>query len=441
MRDIFVTAVVFASLPFILRRPWFGIIMWCWISYMNPHKQTWGFATTMPFALLVALATLIGMAYVKEPKKIPWTRETITLLVLVGWVSVTTQFALNPAGAREQWVEVLKIQLMTFVTMMLITSEHRLRAMIWMICLSLGYYGIKGGIFTIMHGGAYRVQGPAGTFIGGNNELALALVIAIPLMRFLQLAHKEAWVRHGLGAAMLLTAIAAIGSQSRGALLAIGAMGFATWLKSRNKFATGFLIVVAAASVLAIMPPEYYERMHTIKSYEQDGSAMGRINAWWCAWNIAKDRPLVGGGFSAFVPWVWNIYSPDPTDFHDVHSIYFEMLGEQGFIGLGLFLLLGWFTWRTMSRIRQESKQIERLKWIGDLASMLQASLIGYAVGGAFLGLAYFDLPYHLVAAAVIARGLLDRELHQGAVEKPKLRPSPPGRTQGVAVIRRAGEG
>lgn len=437
MRDIFVTAVVFGSLPFILRRPWYGIVMWCWISYMNPHKQAWGFATTMPFALLVALATLIGMAVGKEPKKIPWTRETITLLLLIGWMSVTTQFALNPADAREQWVEVLKIQLMTFVTMILITSEQRLRAMIWMICLSLGYYGIKGGIFTIVHGGVYRVQGPAGTFIGGNNELALALVIAIPLMRFLQLAHKEAWVRHGLGAAMLLTAIAAIGSQSRGAFLAIGAMGFMTWMKSRNKFATALLIVVAAAGVVAIMPPEYYERLNTINTYQQDGSAMGRINAWWCAWNIAQDRPLVGGGFGAFVPWVWNIYAPVNTEYHDVHSIYFEMLGEQGFVGLGLFLLLGLFTWQAMSRIRQKSKQAIRLKWIGDLASMLQASVIGYAVGGAFLGLAYFDLPYHLVAVVVIARGLLDRELHQAAVEKQELRPSLLGRTQGVVIGQR----
>ena len=402
MRDILITAIVFGSLPFILKRPWYGIIGWCWLSYMNPHKQAWGFATNMPFAMLVALATILGMFFSREPKKVPWTRETIVLLLLICWMAVTTVFAYFPGLAWAQFEKVIKIQSMTFVTLMLITNRERLTAMVWMIALSLGYYGIKGGIFTIVTGGAFRVQGPTGTFIGGNNEMALALIMCVPLMRYLQLQNSRTLMRWGLGAAMVLTAIAAVGSQSRGALVAIAAMGAMLWLKSRRKIATAVLIVCAGGIAFSIMPSAYYERMSTIKTYEQDASARGRLNAWGFAWNLAKDRPLVGGGFETFQEPLFRIYAPDPSDVHDVHSIYFEMLGEHGFVGLGLFVLLGVLAWHSASRLMAQAKGAPDRRWISDLMAMTQVSIVGYAAGGAFLGLAYFDLYYHLVAIIVI---------------------------------------
>lgn len=413
MRDIFVTAVVFGSLPFILRRPWIGIIMWCWLSYMNPHKLTWGFAYSMPFALIVALTTMVGMLVSRDAKKFPWTRETIVLLLFFGWMVVTTNTAFFPDLAWPQFEKVAKILLMTFVTLILINTREKLNAMIWIIVLSIGFYGVKGGIFTIATAGAHRVYGPATTFIGGNNEIALALVIVIPLMRYLQLDSKRAMIRHGLSAAMLLCAIAAIGSQSRGALLAIVAMGGFLWLKSRGKILTGILIAVAAVAIASLMPEAWYERMRTIETYEQDQSAMGRINAWWVAFNVAMARPLVGGGFEMFEPSAFQIYAPNPSSFHDVHSIYFEVLGEHGFVGLALFLMLYGFAWLTAKRIARLAKTQARFKSYGDLALMVQVSLVGYAAGGAFLGLAYFDLPYNLVAALVIARVALDREMKE----------------------------
>lgn len=402
MRDLFVSCVIFGSLPLILKRPWTGILLWCWLSYMNPHRLAWGFAYNFPFAMLVAIGTLVGMFFNKEAKVIPWTRETKVLTAFLMWMLVTTAFALAPNAAIEQLDKVLKIQLMTFVTLILINSRERVHAMIWAIALSLGFFGIKGGIFTILHGGVYRVQGPTGTFIGGNNELALALVMVIPLIRYLQLHTERKWLRLGLGGAMMLSAISAIGSQSRGALLALSVMGFFFWLKSRNKFITAILVAITVSAIVPLMPAEYYERMNTIKTYDQDESALGRINAWWFAFNVAKDRPLVGGGFETFQPGLFEIYAPQPLNFHDVHSIYFEVLGEQGFVGLALFLILGFMTWFSASRVRKKAKGDSSSLWQADLMSMVQVSLIGYAVGGAFLGLAYFDLYYHLVAVVVI---------------------------------------
>lgn len=402
MRDIFVTAAVLGILLMVFKHPHYGIYLWSWLSYMNPHKLAWGFATNLPFAFMTAVVTLTVYLFSKEPKRMPWTAETILLLLFLGWMTFTTFSAYYPHLAWEQWNKVLKIQVMTLLTAMLITDRKRLDILVWVIALSLAFYGVKGGIFTIVHGGVYRVQGPATTFIAGNNEMGLALIMTIPLLRYLLLQAQNKLVRLGLAAIMILTGLAAIGTLSRGALLAAVAMSSLLWLKSRNKIVTAIYIVAAAGLVSVIMPQQYWDRINTIKTYEQDLSAMGRINAWHTAFNLAKDR-ITGGGFEAFrVPLTFQHYAPDPDNVHDVHSIYFEVMGEHGFIGLGMFMLIGLLAWRTGSKVIRECRQDPDRKWAADLAAMTQVSMIGYAAGGAFLGLAYFDYYYHLVIILVL---------------------------------------
>lgn len=401
MRDLFVAAVVFGLLPWVLRRPQVGIYLWCWISYLNPHRLAWGFAVNFPWAMIIALATLAGLLFSKEPKRIPWTRETILLLLFILWMGVTTYFALYPQLAWEGYVKVFKVLLMTFVTLMVINNRERLHGLVWIIALSLGFYGVKGGIFTIMKGGVHHVQGPDGTFFGGNNEMALVLAMTIPLIRYLQLQETRQWMRMGLGAAMLLCAIAAVGSQSRGGLLGLSAMALFLWFKSRNKIMTALLIVVAVGAIGSTMPQAWHDRMDTIKTYGQDASSLGRINAWWTGFHVAKDR-ITGGGFNMYQPATFNQYAPEPHDVHDVHSIYFEVMGEQGFIGFGMFILLGTMTWLRCNQIMRLCRGDPEKRWARDLAAMIQVSMVGYASAGAFLGLAYFDLYYHLIAMAVL---------------------------------------
>lgn len=411
MRDIFVTVVIFSLIPFIFKRPWVGILLWSWLGYMNPHRLAWGFAYDFPFAMIVGLVTITAFLFSKEKKVMPWTRETLTLLLFVGWMFTTTLFAFYPEAAWLQWDKVWKIQLMVFLTALIITDRHKLHWLIWIIALSLGFYGVKGGIFTIMKGGVHRVQGPEGSFIAGNNEIALALVMVIPLIRYLHLQEKRKWIKIGLASAMVLTGVAAIGSQSRGGLVAMLAMGFFLWLKSRHKILTGFYMAVAVFIMIAVMPQEWYTRMSTIKTYEQDQSAQGRINAWHTAFNVAKNR-ITGGGFETFRAPTFQVYAPDPNNVHDVHSIYFEIMGEHGFIGFGLFILLGVMVWIRAQQIIKRCKRDSETKWAADLAGMIQVSLIGYAAGGAFLGMAYFDLPYHLMIVLVLAAkfsGVLER--------------------------------
>ena len=401
MRDILVTAIIFGALPFVFKRPWIGVLLWTWLAYMNPHRQTWGFAYSFPFSMVVGLVTIGAYMFSTSRKEMLWTRETVVLLMFVIWMFVTTLFAFYPEDAWLQWNKVWKIQLMIFVIAMIIQDRKQLNWMVWVIALSLAYYGVKGGIFTIATGGNYHVWGPSNTFIGGNNEIALALVMTIPLIRYLHLQAERRWVRLGLAAAMILSGVAAIGSQSRGALLAMLCMGLFLWIKSRNKIVTGIYLAAAVTVLALVMPQSWYDRMNTIENYQEDASAQGRINAWHTAFNVAKDR-VTGGGFEMFVPRTFYHYAPNPYKVHDAHSIFFEVMGEHGFIGFILFVTIGVLAWIRAQQIINRNKHHPEHKWASDLAAMTQVSLIGYATGGAFLGLAYFDLPYHLMVIIVL---------------------------------------
>jgi len=379
---------------------------------MNPHRLAWGFAFDFPFNMIVAIVTIVSFMASKEKKEMIWTRETIVLLIFIGWMLFTTFFAFYPQYSWLQWDKVWKIQLMVFLTALIIKERQHLHWLVWVIALSLGFYGVKGGIFTILKGGIYRVQGPEGTFIGGNNELALALVMVIPLIRYLHLQETRKSFKIGLASAMVLTGVAAIGSQSRGGLVAIVAMGLFLWLKSRKKIVTGIYMAIAVAIMASVMPQEWYDRMNTIKTFQEDQSAQGRINAWHTAFNVAKDR-ITGGGFEMWFPPTFRQYAPDPMNVRDVHSIYFEIMGEQGFIGFGLFMLLGLMAWIRARQVIKRCKNDPENKWASDLAAMSQVSLVGYAAGGAFLGMGYFDLPYHLMIILLLAAkfsGVLEKK-------------------------------
>ncbi len=426
MRDIVLAIVLLASLPMIWQRAWFGIIVWTWLGFMNPHRMAWGFMVDQPVALVVALVTLVSLLKSQESKKIPWTRESIVLGVFVMWMTVTTIFALYPALAWLQLEKVAKIQLMIFVAMMLITTRERLHALIWTIALSIGFYGVKGGIFTILNGGVHRVYGPPGTFIEGNNEMGLALAMTVPLMYYLYREASRFYVRWGLLAAMILTSLAAIGTHSRGALLGMGAMAVMLWWKSRQKVLMTFLVAVGAVAVLLLMPQEWFDRMASMKAYEEDTSALNRLNTWrWAFW-LATTR-FLGGGFETFQSGV------------DAHSIYFEVLGEHGFVGLGLFLALGLFTWLSASRLRRLAEKTKETEWMATLVRMVQVSMVAYASAGAFLGMAYFDYAYNLVLIVVMCKAIA--AARTAATPAPQPAVLPRRRPSGAAVVtpRRAG--
>jgi probable O-glycosylation ligase (exosortase A-associated) len=412
MRDVLVTLIVFGSVPLILARPYVGILVWSWLGYMNPHRLSFGFAYDFPFALCVAVATLVALVFSRERKRLPMTGLTLLWLAFLGLMCVTTVYALYPDAAVVQLQKVMKIQLMTFVTIVVVTTRERLRMLIWVIVGSLGYYGVKGGIFTILTGGDFRVWGPPGTFVEGNNEVALALLMILPLMQYLRMTSENRWVRMGLLVAMVLCGFSIVGSQSRGALIGGIAMASFLWIKSKRKLIAALALLIVIPTLVTFMPDSWHERMHSIETYQEDESAVGRLYTWKMAYNLANDRPL-GGGFEMWTEQTFDRYSPDNRIPHDAHSIYFKVLGEHGWPGLVLFLGIYFLSWRTGTWIIRHARPRADLRWLSDLARMIQVSLAAFATGGAFLGLSYFDLFWHFVAMLVIGKMLLKDALHE----------------------------
>jgi putative inorganic carbon (hco3(-)) transporter len=295
--------------------------------------------------------------------------------------------------------------------------------MVWVLAASVGFYGIKGGLFVLATGGAYKVFGPDQTFIGDNNAMALALVMAVPLLRYLQLHSVNKWAKRGCLAGLVLCVISALGSYSRGALLALLAMGVFLWVKGKNR---GVMLLFAALALplISFMPDEWMDRMNTIKDYDEDRSALGRISAWWMAWNLARDRFPIGGGFEIWSDSAFAKYSPTPEFVHAAHSIYFQVLGEHGFVGLFLFLCIFFAAFLTGSSIIRLAKAVPELVWAVDLAKMCQVSLIAFAVGGAFLSLSYYDFPYYIAAVMVVLKRLVVASLpvtQRGALHGPQM--------------------
>lgn len=403
MRDIVLLSIVTPALFMALKRPWIGVMLWTWLSIMNPHRYTYGFAYSAPLAALAVAVTFIGMLFTKE-RESPFKNPVVTVFVLfMLWMTASWLLGLDPAKDYAQWKKVMKIDLMILVALALLHSKKHIVMLVWVAAGSLAVLGAKGGLFTLLTGGAHRVWGPPGSFIEDNNEFALALVMTIPLLRFLQMQLAQRWARLGMSAIMLFCAISALGTHSRGALLAIGAMTAVLWWRGKNKLGVGFALILAIPLLLSLMPPEWFLRMSSIADYQNDASALGRISAWWTAWGVATHY-LFGAGFNVARPELFAAFSPYPNSIHAAHSIYFQVLGNHGFIGLLLFMMIWIATWRSAGALRKEGSRLTQTKWCSDLGAMCQVSLAGYAVGGAFLSLSYFDLPYNIMVVVVLAR-------------------------------------
>jgi len=381
---------------------------------MNPHRLSWGFAYNMPFAAVTASALFIGFFFTKEKNKFPVTPITVIWLCFILWLTLSTFTAINVDVSIVEWKRVIKIQLVALLTLVLINNRVKLNQLIWVITMSIGFFGIKGGVFVATTGGSFRVWGPPESFIGGNNEIALALLMVLPFMWYLRSESSNKWLRHALIIAILLCVLSIISSYSRGAFLAAVVVMLTFWVKSKRKFIIGMALAAVTAAVLGFMPAQYFNRIDTIESYQQDTSATGRINAWHFAFNLALDHPLTGGGFGTFTKELFLSYAPNPLAFHDAHSIYFEVLGEQGFIGLFLFLTLWILAYRSCGNIKKQVLNNDKLRWASNLVSMTQVCIVAYGVGGAFLGLAYFDLPYHILTICVLCQLFVNRELAKG---------------------------
>lgn len=396
-------------------RPWVGILVWSWLGYMNPHQLCYGFAKwSVPWSEMVAIATLSGFALSKDRRPFIWCRESILMVVLSGWFTLTTIFSWYPADAWSQWERAAKILLMNFLTIPLIQTRAQMRWLLLVIAGSLGFYGLKGGLFVIATGGNHMVVGvPGGSFVTTNTAIALALNMCLPLLWYLRKDETRRWLRYALFATFLLSALAIPFTYSRGGVLGLGCVLSILFAGSKRRLLALPLVGLAAVLLFTLAPEKWVARIQTIETYEQDQSAMSRLAAWRVGYQIANDSPLFGGGF-----WVFNHaetyhkYAPQYEHKEtDAHSIYFSVLGEHGYVGLGLFISLVLCTLGSLFSAYRLGRQYMGLSWVSDYSQMLGAGIVAYLVSGAFLSVAYFDLAWHFFALVVVLKELAKREL------------------------------
>jgi probable O-glycosylation ligase (exosortase A-associated) len=364
---------------------------------MTPYRYTWTFAYDFRFAYIIAIVTLAAWFLSREPKKIVWSGVTVFMLAFWAWSTLTLQFAEFPGPANVRWEEMTKIVMMDgLVTMALFTTRARLDALIWVIVASIGFFGVKGGIFTIVTGGHYQVSGAPGSYFGENNALAAALLVTIPLMRYLQLQSPQRLVRWGLSGAMILCVFSVLGSQSRGGLVGLLVLVLVLFARTRKKLLVSLGLMAALSVGFLFMPDSWHERMATLMNYQEDASAEGRLTAWAYGYEKALEKPLLGGGYEAFL-----------GHGRSAHSIYFQVMGEHGFVGFAFYVLFLGAVFLLAGSVVRRSADHPDLVWAKDLMRMVQASLVVFGCVGAFLSLAYFELIVHLGAITVVVNGMI----------------------------------
>jgi probable O-glycosylation ligase (exosortase A-associated) len=414
VRDLIVLAIVFASLPVIVFRPFFGLLAYSWLAYMRPQDMAWGMSRVLPLSQWVALAMLLGIVVTLGRERLATFKlQTVLMALLALWISITVLTAVLPEMAKVVYGHYWKGILIAVLTTGLVRDRERFRTLVILIAFSLGFLGAKRGLFGLLRGGAQYNDGPGG-FMADNNSFALMLNMCLPLLVGIAATDPRRWVRTTATAMAVLTVPTILFTFSRGGLLTLCLVsGLLIW-RSKNRWLVAAVMAVSLLGVVALtsesVTEKYLQRAETIDDYEEDGSAMGRINAWKTSWYVFLDYPVLGVGPNNLAA-VYQRYSPQPGRFRVAHNAYFQLLAECGLPALLLFLAaISAALWR-MQRLRDQTGQ----PWIETQARMFQISILGFLAGSMFLNMAYNEVIYHLVALTVCLEVVAEAEAHAAA--------------------------
>jgi probable O-glycosylation ligase (exosortase A-associated) len=421
MRDLLVSAFIIAFLPTSFRRPFIGLLLFTLLAYMRVQDLTWGFARFQRWSFYVAIITLAGFFLSTGEKRfmLPDLRNyvMIALAVLVG-LSLVFSGQVEGMADVSRYIEYLKIVGVALFTTGVVKNRDYLRVLVWIIALSFGFFGVKNGVAMVLSGGSLVIwQGPGG-MMADNNDFALALTMAVPLLFHLGLAERRKMMRRVMLATVPLTMLTIVATHSRGAFLALSCSILVLVWRSRNRVAgIATFLLIAVAGYLAA-PQSYKERIATIGKYEQDSSALGRLAAWSVARNMITARPVFGIGFDKFTR-NYRAYDRTPapsgavgqTIIHVAHNSYLQIWAECGTPAFFLYLSLMALTYLDLWRIRRLARDRYHSSWILSYTTMFEASFTSFVVGSFFLNRAQFDLFYHFVAVVTVFGVIARREM------------------------------
>lgn len=410
MRDVIVSLFILGSLPTCFRRPFIGLLMFTLLAYMRVQDLTWGFARFQRWSLFVALVTLAGFLVTRGEKRfmLPDLRNWIMvgLALLVGASLVAGGYLTN--ADFSIYVDFLKVLGVAVFTTGVVKNREYLRILVWVVAVSFGFYGVKNGIAFIVSGGGLQIiQGPGG-MLSDNNDFALALCMGAPMLLCLGFSENRPLLKRTFIAMVPLMVFTIMATHSRGAFLAMSATVPVLVWRSRNRFA-GFAVAgLIAVTAVLIAPKSYVERLSTIKQYETEGSAKGRLEAWSVAFNMIRSNPVLGVGFDKFQR-NYKRYDPKALDEAEggvgtrvAHNSYLQIWAECGTPAFLLYLALIGLTFLDLWKLRREAERRYYTSWILTYATMFEASMVAFVVGSFFLNRAHFDLFYHFVAIVAV---------------------------------------
>jgi len=421
MRDLFLLALLPILLYLMMQRPFIALGMWPWTALIYPNGWVYGMAGSIRYNLLFAGVCILGYLLQKNKPRFHLSGLGMVVLVFFLWTTASTMMTIgNPDIAWEHWNRFAKVVLLLLFVLLIVEKKLHVDFVLWAVVLSVGFYGNLEALKFLASGGAHKIEGLPGHVLGDRNELAVAFVMTLPICVYLlgEYGARSRLLKLALLGTMGLLVAAVIGTQSRGGFIALMALGGYLFLKSERKLLLGTLALVLVAVLSQVVSSEWAERIDTINTASQDQSFLGRLVAWKMSLILAVQNPFFGGGFKSleYFP-VWSELSrdffafpwfytgdalPNPSYGRAAHSVYFQVLGDHGFVGFGLYLAFLAGAFLKAGQVARAAARRGAPAWIRTLAAMLQLSIFAFSLGGAALSFAYFDLIFALAGLVIV---------------------------------------
>lgn len=423
MRDIFFLAILPVFLYAMIRRPFIAIGMWVWTAMFFPNAWLYGFASVVRYNLLFTGVAVLGYFAMKNKPAVRLGGIGAFITLFFIWTIASTAMTEGlPVIAWDYWIRFFKVFLLFVFVVLIVNEKLHVDFILWCVVLSIGFYGGLEALKWIASGGGHKIEGFSGHVLGDRNELALAVVMTLPICVYLlgEYGKRGAVVRFGLIGLMGLLVAAVIGTQSRGGFVALLGLAAYLFLKSDRKVLLGIFTVILVYALSYVVSDEWTNRMDSIGEADNDASFMGRVVAWKLSFIMAMNHPIFGGGFKAleFFP-VWASLSqeffsypffytgeafPDPAKARAAHSVYFQVMGDHGFVGLAIYLLFIVLAFLGARSVALEARKHPETKWIAAVATTMQLCLFAFCLGGSALSFAYFDLLYAICGIIVVLK-------------------------------------
>jgi probable O-glycosylation ligase (exosortase A-associated) len=423
VRDLAIIAFLLAILGLGLRRPFLLVLAYAYVTIVSPQRLSYYLLNSLPVVMIVAILAIASFMLFDKKRNFSLSARQVLILMLIGYAGITTLNADFPVEAQGKWEWAWKSLFWAVFLPMTLRTKLRVEAQILIMVLAASSIIIVGGIKTAVSGGGYGslnllVDNNSGLYEGSQiSTVAIAIIpIILWLTRFGTVFPPDWRVR--LFACFLIVAclLIPVGTQARTGLICIGVLAILMLRDVKRRLLYMGLVALIGAAAVPMLPQGFTNRMGTIQTHQADSSASTRIAVWAWTWDYVRENPM-GGGFEAYlqnrlrVPVVASQGS-GPIEVvsqrlqedqgRAFHSSYFETLGEQGFPGLILFLLIHGIGILRMEILRRRYRgRGDGDEWIAPLAVALQSAQIIYLVGSLFVAMAYQPFIYMLLAVQI----------------------------------------